>query len=346
MITIKYDPTLNIAKIYFPFDDESRLLVKGLGADPVYEETKNNEPTAADLWKIGFPADKAKIKKKFLYWKLELNRETEVALNGVKEDKRFSIDPLVFHAIETTQAWREENYKLSHVLRSETPINDRVDSIVQYEHRAAADYLFRNAKGVILADDIELDRKASIIATLELGGFYPVLILIPSFIVGAIWLNMLAYLCPDKKVKVIEGYKWEDDNESASVYIVKYTLLEKYKNILSLINWNCAIFDVSVNLENPKNLSFRMAKEITKDIPHKFLISDNDPAERPHITAYQLELLGLISEFGGFWKFINTYTRSFNTDGRGYVFGGAINTDRLDRELREIGYIARVKESV
>lgn len=335
-ISLKYNYQLNCVIPVMPYSEENVQTVKELDAIARYKEVGGL--------------------KKFSNWEISINDELEEKLKNFKG----IVDPAIYSAIETSREHKSLNLLLSigknfHELTNIINVDDYLEfankkNPALYSHlreyqKIGVLYNLRNSRGVLNGDGMRLGKTLTTIATLEfLNDGYPALIVCPANAIY-VWYNEYKKWLPDRKVKVMDGWK-DDPNNRGEVYIVSYASIEKHFSFLSVMNWKVIVCDESHYLKNKDAKRTQLVKELSADIPKRLLLSGTSILNRPVEIIPQLEILGLLNnEFGGFWKFVNMFCKPVNTRW-GWDFSGNDNLGILNKKLRETCYFRRTKEEV
>lgn len=129
------------------------------------------------------------------------------------------------------------------------------------------------------------------------------------------------------------------------IIIMGYNTLSKFYQIFEKMNFDILICDESHYLKNKKSTRTRSVLNLSKNINNKYLLTGTTVVNRPAEIISQLEILGRLNNFGGWWKFVNRYCDAKNA-GFGLDLKGAKNLEELHIKLRENCYIRRNKKDV
>lgn len=169
-------------------------------------------------------------------------------------------------------------------------------------------------------------------------------------------------MCPITLVLVCDSKTPADLVAKANILVVNYDLNsagwadDKKKNVNLTPLAEAAsegvevyVCDESHYLKNDKAQRTRASYQISRNVPHRALLTGTPILNRPVELPSQLEILDRLSEFGGKWKFLQRYTNAHQKNaGRKMVwdFSGASNLEELNAKLRATCYIRRTKDQV
>lgn len=206
--------------------------------------------------------------------------------------------------------------------------------------RAGVEYIINNGN-VMLSDQMGLGKTIQAICAVEYQQTFPAIIICPNSLKYN-WQNEIRKWTG--KEAVIVNSK---DTELAisDYYIINYDIVKKqYENLKSL-NAKVIIADESQYLKNNKAQRTKTVKELSKDIQQKIFLTGTAIVNRPQELISQLDILGRLNAFGGFWKFATRYCNAHRTR-FGLDMSGAKNLDELNTKLRANCYVRREKEDV
>jgi SWI/SNF-related matrix-associated actin-dependent regulator 1 of chromatin subfamily A len=133
----------------------------------------------------------------------------------------------------------------------------------------------------------------------------------------------------------------------ADVIIVNYNTAAKYQDLLKKISWKSVISDESHYLKEQKTNRTRAIKNLTKGVDVVLLLTGTMTINRPVELTPQLEILGILEEFGGWWGFVKKYCNVHNNGFGLNVKGSNIKMlPELHEQLRKTCYIRRNKNEV
>lgn len=211
-----------------------------------------------------------------------------------------------------------------------------------------------NHGNCINGDDCGLGKTGQTIATLELMGAFPALVITPAS-VKYNWKKEWEKWNPTRTVGVVGRKKkfnenvWQND-----VIIINYDILgergldkptAKFKELLKK-RWASCVMDEIHFLKSEKALRTKMAKKIVKTVPHVWgltgTLTQNKPADliQPFTIIRRFEdIFGSTKEFK--YRYCNAKMTVFGMDCSGFS-----NLEELHELLRMGGYIRRNKRDV
>lgn len=217
--------------------------------------------------------------------------------------------------------------------------------------RAGVAYALEHGR-TMFGDEMGLGKTVQALATVEMQDAYPVLVVTPA-VVKLNWQRELngprinppyeGWL-PHRGVTILEGRKPGPLNGD-DVVIVNYDVLGGWADTLTKHGFRSIIFDESHYLKNGKAKRTKAAKAISKTIPLRLMLTGTPVLNRPVELISQLDVLGRLEEFGGFWGFAHRYCAAFK-DTFGWNLKGASNLDELHSKLRATCFVRRTKAAV
>lgn len=198
-----------------------------------------------------------------------------------------------------------------------------------------------------IADEMGLGKSVEAIATAEYTNKYPVLIICPSNLIED-WHTKIQEALPNRTVQIILGRKPHDLTD-ADFTIIGYPNIHAQKKALISHKFKSLVLDESHYCKNPTAQRTKAAKAIAKKIPDDglvLLLTGTPVTNMPAEYAPQLEILGLIEEFGGRWNFYKRYCAAYKDEWGVLQIGGRSNSDELLEKLRTLCYIRREKVDV
>jgi SWI/SNF-related matrix-associated actin-dependent regulator of chromatin subfamily A-like protein 1 len=208
--------------------------------------------------------------------------------------------------------------------------------------KVAVAFAIKN-KQVLIADEMGLGKTIESIATLETIKAFPALIVCPASL-KLVWKEEFNTWTPHNKTLVISGTK-QSRLPKRDVVIINYDILHNYMDYLKAIPFKAVVLDESHFVKNSKAKRTKLCKELTKNISYRLALTGTPILNRPAELISQLEILGHLKEFGGFWPFASRYCGAFRTR-FGLDISGATNLDELALKLRAICMIRRTKKDV
>ena len=232
------------------------------------------------------------------------------------------------------------------------------DALRPYQRAGAA---FINAgKRVLVADDMGLGKTAESLASAHLGvGSYPVLVICPASVKfnwakeSVMWLpgRSVSIVHPRKKpTKVmLRGGKIVEiplNDFDADILIINYDIVLKHRVELMARNSRTIILDECHMLKSQTARRSKVCKELAANVDYAVGLTGTPVLNRTIELANQLDVIGRLDDFGGFWPFATTFCDAHKTRW-GWDFSGSSNLQELHEQLRRKGiYLRRTKEQV
>jgi len=196
----------------------------------------------------------------------------------------------------------------------------------------------------LIADQMGLGKTVEAIATLEAKDAFPAVVVCPASLKEN-WRREFAKWLPHRTVNVVSG---KTDIVACDVNVVNYDILYKFVEPIQHLGPNGLILDESHYVKNATSKRTKAAKEIASSIGNSgavLLLSGTPVMNRPSELVSQLEIMGMLSRFGGKWAFLKRYAAAHH-NGFGWDTGGASNLIELNTKLRQNCYIRRTKDEV
>ena len=325
MINLTVSPDYKSIIIKFPYDAAIVEKVKNdLAPRPIYNTIK---------------LQTAEIKK-FSHWQIEPDADSRARLESVRSDSAYQIADSVWALFDVAAELRAKNYALSMARESDFEAQ-RLGGTLRDFQRAGADYIARNAGGVLMADEMGLGKTIQALAAVESRERFPLLIVCPA-VVKYNWYHESVKWLGHRSINVMDG---SSPMEYSEITIINYDLLEKRLGDLDSVEWHTVIFDESHYLKNYKAARTKAATQLASHAGSRILLSGTPLLNRPQELISQLIIMDKIHIFGGFWPFVNRYCAAKQTR-HGWDFSGAANLEELNRILRESCMIRREKKEV
>jgi len=208
--------------------------------------------------------------------------------------------------------------------------------------KAGVVYL-KDHNGGLLGDEMGLGKTVQALAWLQAEGHFPALVVCPA-VLKLNWEREAAKWLPGRKIQVVNGGKFTVDNE-ADIVVINYDVLRKHKDSLLSRDWAAVILDESHYIKNHKAQRTKLAQQIGKRAKNRLLITGTPIMNRPKELISQLDFLGLLDKFGGFWPFVKRYCNAYK-DRYGWNLNGASNLEELQEKLRVHCMVRREKSEV
>lgn len=236
-----------------------------------------------------------------------------------------------------------------------------------------------------IADQMGLGKTAQAIATLaNLDSFPAVVVAPPSLVLN--WVYEINQWLPNRKVVMLQGMakkaytdsvlssknmagKWDTYHTvnqlygtvtpktapvdatvvfAADILVVGYATLGAWLPLLQDVA-RAVVFDESQYIKNPAAKRTKSAIKLGKQVGPDGVVlclTGTPVASRPSEYAAQLMALGKIQEFGGEWAFYKRYCGLFRDKWGQWHKDGHTNTEELNRKLRSMCYVRRLKHDV
>lgn len=196
----------------------------------------------------------------------------------------------------------------------------------------------------LIADQMGLGKTVEAIATLEARDAFPAIIVCPASLKEN-WRRELNKWLPHRSVNIVSG---KTDIVACDVNVVNYDILYKFVEPIKHLSPNGVVLDESHYVKTGTSKRTKAAKEIAAAVPSSgsvLLLSGTPITNRPAELVSQLEIMGMLSRFGGKWAFLKRYTGAHH-NGFGWDTSGASNLTELNTKLRQNCYIRRTKDEV
>lgn len=255
-------------------------------------------------------------------------------------DHGFTLTPEAQSTIDETSQRLQDNMKASASVEADLLIPELSGTLYPFQ-KAAVAYAVRN-KSVFIADEMGLGKTIEALATLQATSSFPAAVVCPASL-KLNWKREASVWLPHASLQILQGRS--DTLINADITILNYEVLQDYSDQLKKLSLQAIVFDESHYLKNYKTKRTKVAKTIARRVPLRLALTGTPVLNRPNELLTQLQVLGRLDEFGGFWFFLNnycapTYSR-FGTD-----YNGASNTAELHANLRRTCYIRRRKAQV
>jgi len=196
--------------------------------------------------------------------------------------------------------------------------------------------------GLYITDDfIVTHNTAQSIATIHLSNSYPCIVVCPASL-KLNWEREINKWLDGKTTQVISS---KDELQNADFYVINYDIIARRLEDLKKINAKSIIFDESHRLKNYRAKSVVATRKLVKNIPTRLALSGTPILSKPKELISQLQVLGRLNDFGGFYGFAQRYCDMKKTY-FGLDLSGASNLDELNKVLRATCYIRREKKEV
>lgn len=203
---------------------------------------------------------------------------------------------------------------------------------------------------VLIGDEVGVGKTPESLAILHVCDAYPALVLCPAN-VKYNWEYEVGRWLPGKTIRVLEETTAQAGDYEADVMIVNYDLLHPRLDTMKVAferrgGLKAIIADESHYLKNREAQRTQAALALAEGVPVRLALTGTPVLNRPVELVSQLEFLGRLDAFGGFWSFVSRYCHARPTGFGGWDFSGKANTEELHQLLKEVCYIRRKKKDV
>lgn len=264
----------------------------------------------------------------------------------VAEDVKNYVDGQVTE-LDNEDRQKEENFVLSSKHTSLIDLKPFKNGLeLRPFQKAGVEYAVAN-KRVIIGDEMGLGKTVEALATVHQLNAIPAVIVSPNSLKlnwrneSFRWLDYTVSVIDSKKEKnKVKKNDWNSD-----IIIINYDVVDKFIEPLLALNPKVVIMDESHYLKNKKARRTRAVKQLAENAEYRIMLTGTAILNRPVELTSQLDILGKLDMFGGFWKFVNRYCGAYRTE-YGLDLSGSTNAEELHNELRKICYIRRNKSQV
>lgn len=195
-------------------------------------------------------------------------------------------------------------------------------------------------KQVFIADEMGLGKTIQALGVMEKTQSFPTLVICPMA-VKLQWAQEAKKWMPHRSVSVVTTKNVEGLN--SDIYVVNYDIITKVAS--KLPEMKTVVLDESHYVKNPKAARTKAIMEVKDSAEIRLCLTGTSVLNKPVELATQLDFLGQLDEFGGFFPFAKRYCAATQT-GFGWDFSGASNLEELSDKLRSFCYIRREKKDV
>ena len=161
---------------------------------------------------------------------------------------------------------------------------------------------------VLIGDEPGLGKTIQSLAAVSADDAYPVVVVCPASL-RSNWKREAQRMCPDASIRVLDTAPKGTPPATEDVIIVGYETLAARQEWLPP-EPKAVIYDEMHYLQNPKAKRTKAADEFTQTIAKGGLLvglSGTPMRNRPANLEPWLSMTGLMSRFGGKWRFLNRY---------------------------------------
>lgn len=307
---------------------------------------------------ISFPYDPVMVRsvkqipsvtwdKKTGAWKAPITAINE----AIQWAERFSksVAPEVVIKAKQINAQLVELNEASRAVEADISIGDTglEASLLPYQ-KAGVAYAIR-AKRCFIADEMGLGKTLQAIASLEVVGDYPAVVMCPPNLVLN-WKAEYSKWLPTRRIATVlagKGQKEFPERDSYDVLVVGYSNISYWES--QLTGHRAYVLDESHYCKTLTAKRTKSARKIVASSPSGSLVlclTGTPVTNRPAEYVAQLDILGKIKDFGGTWGFYRRYCNAFQDKWGQWHLEGASNLEELNEKLRSVCYIRRTKDQV
>jgi SWI/SNF-related matrix-associated actin-dependent regulator 1 of chromatin subfamily A len=203
--------------------------------------------------------------------------------------------------------------------------------------RAGVRYALERRR-TFIADEQGLGKTVQALATLEVDGAFPAVVVCPASM-KLMWERESSHWLPGRAVAVLDGRAdegWTGDAERADIVVLNYDILEAHAERLAALRPRALVLDESHYVKNPRARRTKAAIAIAEQLAPDALrlaLTGTPVLNRADELVAQLRALGRLRDFGSGARL----SRRFRTAG---------SDDRLHWNLRAHCYVRRTKRQV
>lgn len=235
---------------------------------------------------------------------------------------------------------KQKNFIDSQKYDTDFEVNNLKKELRNYQ-KVGVEFGTRN-KRVIFGDEMGLGKTIQALGVVMHNNALPCLIVCPNTLKYN-WKREIS-VWTDKKAYVFDRHERLID-QNADFCIISYNSLEAFKGQIEKYNFVSLIGDESHYLKNQKSGRTQNFAKLSVNIEYILLLTGTAIINRPNELISQLNILGKLDHFGGWWSFAKRYCDAKRTS-FGIQANGATNLEELHNKLREICYVRRNKEDV
>jgi SWI/SNF-related matrix-associated actin-dependent regulator of chromatin subfamily A-like protein 1 len=189
-----------------------------------------------------------------------------------------------------------------------------------------------------IADEQGLGKTMQALATLELDGAFPAVVVCPASM-KLTWERESSVWLPGRSVAVLDGRTesaWSEEAEKAAIVVLNYDILAFHLERLAAREPRALVLDESHYVKNPGARRTKAALALARRLPDDALrlaLTGTPVLNRPEELVSQLRAIGRLDDFGSGARL----SRRFRDAG---------SDDRLHWNLRAHCYVRRTKQQV
>ena len=194
--------------------------------------------------------------------------------------------------------------------------------------------------GILIADEPGLGKTIQALAVIQACRAFPAVVVVPATL-KTNWYRESCRWIPGKRITI-----WDSKGGwPADIIVINYDVLHKHVERLKELKPRALILDETHLVKSRKARRSKAAHDLALACPIKLALTGTPILNRPNELVTQLEILGRIDEFGGYWQFVRRYCAAFNGS-FGVNTAGASNLEELNHRLRATCFIRRRKGEV
>jgi len=260
-----------------------------------------------------------------------------------------TVSPEILVKAKEINARLSELSEASRAVEAEIVIGDTglEKSLLPYQKAGVA--YAKQAKRCFIADEMGLGKTLQAIATLEIIGQYPALVMCPPNLVLN-WKAEYAKWLPQRKIATVLAGKGQKEFPERGTYdtlVIGYSNISYWESFLT--SHSAYVLDESHYCKTLTAKRTKSARKIVASSPSGtpvLCLTGTPVTSRPAEYVAQLDILGKIKDFGGTWGFYRRYCNAFQDKYGQWHLEGASNLEELNEKLRSVCYIRRTKEQV
>lgn len=204
------------------------------------------------------------------------------------------------------------------------------------------------ARRILLADEPGLGKTAQAIISAAAAGSRRLVIVAPT-VVTTSWEREVERWWAGRSVQILKGRKPVAIEAGTDVVIIGYPVLDAWAGTLQAWRPDALVLDEAHFIKGGSKVKRSAAAvELAHAIPATglvMLLTGTPIPNRPIELAPQLDALGWLDGFGGFWSFAKRYAEARQAR-YGWDMTGAANLEELRERLTVLGLVRRRKTDV
>lgn len=285
-------------------------------------------------------------------WKVKVNQTTVKYIYLFSKYHKFDI-PTEFEKLYTQyQNQNKLNEELSKAKESTFQIKPNYNGTPYPFQIAGVEFLINNSKRAFMGDEQGLGKTIQTILSIHHLDLFPLLIICPNTLRHnwktefKMWLPYIT----DNDIGIVSR-KSSIEEYQKKIVLCNYDIFSRVKPkdpfILDLkkLNFKLLVLDESHYCKNSKSNRTKSIISVSKFINNKILLSGTGSTGRNVDLVSQLNILGVLKEFGGSTAFKDRYCDP-QISPYGMTFSGNTNNEELHTKLRQICYLRRNKKDV